>query len=393
MAVALADVTPMGRAAIVTWKLASPFDVRRHRLGAQEETALAIAGRVGRWIAEDLDRVRRVRRVIERPDDRRRVAVSHEADQVGIGLEVVGGAGDAAGHVRGDAVVAQVDPQRGITEDRVGQDRVAGGGIELVVADRDAVVPVVRDDVPRAHGRAADGVVHGVAEVFIILRVTVALEHAVGPVAQGGAPRGGPDEVALDEAGRTAVEEDPIAEVARDHVPCAEGRADEPARAADRHPDALNVDPAAAVRQGERAGDVGADPVPLDDDAGAGLRADVDAVARVARDQVAGPRLGAADDVVRGVAEVDEHARAAAQRHRAGRVGADQVPLDDHTARGVDRHAVEGRPGDDVAGRRRQAADGIVVGPLEAHPGAVGRKRRVPRGGQADPVALDHVIP
>src|SRR5262249_22475971 len=80
-----------------------------------------------------------------------------------------------------------------------------------------------------------------------------------------------------------------------------------------------------AVAQGGRADEVGTDEVPFDDVPGAGA-VELDAVARVARDDVTLGGIDAADDVAAGV---HQHAIVAVgPRGRAGRVGADEVPQD-----------------------------------------------------------------
>ena len=101
---------------------------------------------------------------------------------------------------------------------------------------------------------------------------------------------------------------------------------------------------------------------------------------------------GAADGVV-GRPVLDDHAVVVGQGVRAGRVGADVVPLDDVAGRPRvgDIDAVLAVARDDVAGAER-AADGVVAGAGEdghaAGPVAQGRRAA---GGDADVVALDHV--
>ena len=94
-------------------------------------------------------------------------------------------------------------------------------------------------------------------------------------------------------------------------------------------------DPVAAVAQRHGAGDVGADEVPLDQVVAEDLRAEGDAVAVVGRDDVAGAGGRPADRVVARVGHVDPGA-VVAQRLGAGDVGADEVPLDQVVGRGVD---------------------------------------------------------
>ena len=91
---------------------------------------------------------------------------------------------------------------------------------------------------------------------------------------------------------------------------------------------AVDLD-AGVVGEGDAAGRVGADVVAGDHVAGRARAGDLDAVAGVARDDVAGACGRAADRVARRAA-VDLDARAGVgRRDRSARVGADQVSLDD----------------------------------------------------------------
>src|SRR5262249_26491973 len=118
------------------------------------------------------------------------------------------------------------------------------------------------------------------------------------------------------------------------------------------------------VALGGRAGGVGADEVALDEVVGGRAAADIhpDAQARagVAGDDVAGAGLRAADGVAGRVGDLQ--AVAVAQARRPGRGQADGVALDHVAGRAAiaDRHPVAGVAGDDVAGPRIGAADGVV---------------------------------
>src|SRR5262249_35806555 len=156
-------------------------------------------------------------------------------------------------------------------------DAVAGG---RRAGDGHARAAVEGDDVARAGRRAADGIV-----------ASAALDaDAVQAVAEGCAVAVQADPVALDHAGGGArpVQEDAVLLVAAADVAGRGGGAADGDRAAvgDLH--------ARLVSQGCRARGVGADPVPLDPHVleSQQLYAGPD----VARDQVAGPRVGAADD-------------------------------------------------------------------------------------------------
>src|SRR5262249_28838820 len=111
-----------------------------------------------------------------------------------------------------------------------------------------------------------------------------------------------------------------------------------------------------------RAGVVGADEVAGHDVAGGAGAADLSAVVAVAGDDVAGAGGRASDRVVGGGGSDDHALVDVAQRARPGQVGADEVALDD-IVRGVaelqgDAEVVVA--GDDVAGRRRGAANRIA---------------------------------
>src|SRR5262249_38743984 len=132
------------------------------------------------------------------------------------------------------------------------------------------------------------------------------------------------------------------------------------------------------------AGRVGADEVALDDVAARRHAINVDAVVTVARDHVAG-----SDDVPGGAGIQDDAAVGVGEGDGAGRVGADGVPLDG-VARDADARGgapLVGVAGEDVAGpdhvvrATRQQVDAVV---------AVGQGGRV-IGLDADGVALDHV--
>src|SRR5581483_10477184 len=248
----------------------------------------------------------------------------------------------------------------------------------------------------------------------------------------------GADEVALDDVpdGIRAGDDDPLQPVAGDHV------AGGGARAADRVPACLE-DPDAGPVLASRAA---ADQVPLDEVPGRAGVGEVDAVVRVAIDDVARPGGAAADDVRGGAArdrdavaapadvvaldgvrrgsgavdrdadgirpdrvergprgpadrvprraQCDADAGDAVRSRGAVRGRSDRVPLDGVAARpGVgEEDAVPVVPGDEVAGPRRRAADDVAGG-APADPDAVelvaeaGGRR--PGSSDADIVAVD----
>src|SRR5262249_11775164 len=141
-------------------------------------------------------------------------------------------------------------------------------------------------------------------------------------------------------------------------------------------------------------GDVGTDPVALNDAVGRG-DVEPDADAGVAGDQVAGAGRRAADLLGRGRL-ADEDAVEVGDRRRAAGVGADDVALD---RLGPRRPEAANRDADVVAGddvarprprRGRQAADGVVAGRLRADAVAgLEADGGRPVGRRADVVALD----
>src|SRR5262249_51811159 len=146
------------------------------------------------------------------------------------------------------------------------------------------------------------------------------------PVAQRRVAAGvGADVVALDEV-EDAVERDAFAGVPRDDIALS-GRG-----AADAIGGAAEAD-AAAVGQRRGTGAVGADPVG-GDHAGRRVALQADAVRAVARDQVAVGGVGATDGAAL-AEDPDADPLRAADRRRAGAVGADLVAVD-RGAGGVD---------------------------------------------------------
>src|SRR5262249_21937089 len=124
--------------------------------------------------------------------------------------------------------------------------------------------------------------------------------------------------------------------------------------AADRVVGAVGDYPVPAVAEGRRRGEVRPDRVALDHVA-AGDQ--VHAGAAVARDDVAGPRGGAADGVA--VGEDDDAVASVAQGRRPGGVGADEVARH-HVGGAVQVDAVVGVAGNQVAGPGRGAADRVA---------------------------------
>src|SRR5205807_2104672 len=113
-----------------------------------------------------------------------------------------------------------------------------------------------------------------------------------------------------------------------------------------------------------------------------------------ARDQVAGAAGGTADGVAASVDDVDAGC-SVGEDAGAVRPGADGVALDQVAAGhvraapvsgGDDPHAVDAAAGNDIAGRRRRAADGVVGRAVE-----VDAVVRVAKGGGAGGVGTDQV--
>ncbi len=175
-------------------------------------------------------------------------------------------------------------------------------------------------------------------------------------VTQGtGAGHVGADEVALDGDRVVANELDAIGLVAGDDVARGDGRAADGYLAGT--PD---EDPRDAIGHLGGAGGVGADEVALD--CGADNTAQCDAIAAIARDDIARPRGGAADREVAenlGAVEIGLDAvGAVGQGGGAGGVDADIVALHDDGRAAHQKHAVALVPGNNVAGVGGGAADG-----------------------------------
>src|SRR5262249_18722900 len=174
-------------------------------------------------------------------------------------------------------VVAQGLGPGGVGADAISLHVVAAGA---AFADANTLVLVPRDEVPRPGGRAPDG-------------VAAPGDGHANRVAQGqGAGHVRADVVALDQVavGVAGREQNAVTLVAGDDV----------ARPRRRPPDgvvvALDGDPRLVAQRGG-TGDIGADEVTRDQ-GGVG-EPDVDTRLRVARDQVAGARPGAANHVGR----------------------------------------------------------------------------------------------
>ena len=159
-------------------------------------------------------------------------------------------------------------------------------------------------------------------------------------------------------------------------------------RAADGRVAAEDGDAAVLIAERERAGGVGADEVALDDDAG-DAAADRDPVDGVGGDDVARSRSRATDH---GAVGIDEDSIVeVAERSRPGDVRADEVSAGDEVRPAVEPDAVAAVARDDVAGRGRGAADRDVHAGGDVDAGLVSREGVAARGVRADEVALDQV--
>ena len=291
--------------------------------------------------------------------------------------------------VVGCSVCAEGDPSitRWVIRVAVSEHRVAADGVARAVIDEHAVAPIVltrraavSDHVARARRRAADQIV--VADDPNAVRVIAEHSRAVRTNAY---------EVALDRVAFRAEEDPDACAVSGDDV--ARGRR----RAAD---DVLptraggNGHAAPNITERQRAGDVSADEVALDDIA-AGWRTiaqHANAVIEIAGDEVTRARRCAADEVVLTVVNLKAYG-AVGDRRRARRVRADVIALNDvagarRTAAVFDQDAVVDVAGDDVARGGVGAADLVAVSALkiDARAVAVGCRARCVR---ADEVAFD----
>jgi hypothetical protein len=149
------------------------------------------------------------------------------------------------------------------------------------------------------------------------------------------------------------------------------------------------------VGKGAQTVDLRADQIPLQHVARHGivelLVKDLDAVAVVAGDDVAGSGDWAAEHVGVGTPKAD--ARPVAQGHRSAHVGADEVGLHEVVPRveaGNDNARAIG--GNQVAGPRVRSPDGIVGQVLDLHAAATVAEGFGARGVRSDEVAQDHVL-
>ena len=264
-------------------------------------------------------------------------------------------------------VVAEVDPEVAVPVDGVTTDRVTD---RCVLDDRDPVAAVEGDDVAGVGDGASDLVVHRVEQ-----------RDAREGVPEGQCSRDvGSDLVADDEVQVGSSEDDACPRVSRDDVPGGRpGAADDVAVAV------VEEEPVGAVRDGDRARDVGADGVALDEEAGG---RDGEAAEDVSGDHVAGARAGAADEAVRGRRE-GVNPLAIAERGGAVAVRPDEVPSKHVPVQKVEDDAADLVPGDEVPVGGIGAAD-RVVGRFEGDAVVVGQ-RCGPGDVRPDEVSGDHV--
>ena len=148
----------------------------------------------------------------------------------------------------------------------------------------------------------------------------------------------------------------------------------------------VDLDPIAAVPHRSRARGVRADLVPLDQ-IPRGITLDQDTPERVPRDEVARPGRRSADRVVGTVG--DEDAVIAAERLGTGRIRAEVIPLND-VAAGI-QEDLDGSADHDVSGRRRRSADRVPVG-HDVDGGLITRAGGARRVG-AEKIAPDDLAP
>jgi hypothetical protein len=290
----------------------------------------------------------------------------------------------AGDDVAGDRVVVgsagKLDPGRAIGE--------RGGAVPVradeIVPDQVPIGTLGEDPLPPAPETVPGDDVVGD-------RVAGGIEKPQAGVAVAdppGAGRVGADVVALDERVDDAVQEDAVHAVAGDDV----------ARAGDVPANGVavgrtrNPDPGQTVGQRGAAAGVRADEVALDNVVGGAVAGDLDAVAVVARDDVARAQGGPADEVVPRAAGNEDAVVGVAEVGGPVAVGADVVALDDvaERARGADLNA-GAVAGDDVALRGRDAADRVPAAEdVDADAGVPKHSRA--RAVGADVVAEDAIV-
>ncbi len=273
--------------------------------------------------------------------------------------------------------VAQREGARGIDADKVAVNHVIASADAF---DVDAVEMTARDDVEVRHRHAADGVAVGAADDL----------HAVKSVARASRVRGvDADKISLNKVvrGGAAADIDAILRIPGDGIAGPRRRAADGVvvGAAD------DLDAVKSVGQTHTARGVDADKISLNKVVRGVAVADINAVVRIARDDVLGGRSCSADRVVRGTL-VNIHAFAIGDRRRASPVRADEVALD-HAVRGKLQIHAEKIAGDDVAGARRRVADGVVAcSPFDDDARAVVADGRGVRGVRSDQVSLNHIV-
>ena len=308
-----------------------------HRVAAEEGLALAIdTGRVGafkEFHSGPWPRLTGDRDVA--------TGYGHAVDH-GEVYEIVCAAVAVTRIVGRDAIGFEVDAEAAVRGDRIALDRDAGraaGHIhsELIVPDE--IARAARRPTDRHRSRAT----HRDAAVVVAER-----RGAIGPDAEV---------VALDYMARPAGDVDAVGIGDGVVVP-----GDDVARAGGRTPDgggrgAAEDKPIPVVAQGGGARGVGADEVALNDGAARRCAVDGDAVQRVARDQIA--RTAATDDDAGRIVDADAFL-AIAEIDRPAEVGADVVVAHDRAGGAGEGDAAQSIARDDIAIRRRLAADGVA---------------------------------
>ena len=153
-----ADELPRGHGRDIPGKGCLAAGIGEHDGRHQERFPLAMSRRVGARIAEELQYVGGEGGSGKRPSDRRNSIGSDRGGQDGEILEQVR-AGMAARIVERHTVIAEVDAELGVGEDRVLPDGVAGALVGRACTDGNPVAGVEGDDVGIPARRAADGVI------------------------------------------------------------------------------------------------------------------------------------------------------------------------------------------------------------------------------------------
>ena len=286
---------------------------------SKEEFAFAVTAGIAGGVHKELHMVHGVANAVERAGDRHRVDTGEGGDEHGEILQIIRARIGIARVVGRHAVAFQVDAQAGVGENRIAQDRVAGG---VESDDRDAVRSVSGDEVAVARGNPSNRVVERFAAAIAgdavdeHTRQTVAQELVSGDI--------GSDAVSLDdiEIGVDILGADVDAVgISGDHVQDSSGRAS----------DGVVIGPhkhaVAGIAKDVRARGVGANQITLHVVV---VAEKINPIETVVRNDVAGAGTGSANGV--GESIHGDAVERIAQGFGARDIGPDEVSLNQASA-------------------------------------------------------------